>query len=114
MVARPHAAGLAAVAGWAAAAADAHTWRSCRSADLRYAFMPGLPDDFGVFRLKISGGRCATAHHVARRWMRAFEANTREAVPPRSVAGFAFTTLPAKEAQEYRERGRRSGTTIRF
>jgi hypothetical protein len=31
----------------------------------------------GVFRLRIVGGRCATAHKVATDWMARFEANIR-------------------------------------
>jgi hypothetical protein len=33
---------------------------------------------------------------------------------PRSVAGFAFMTLPAHVAQTFRERGRLRATTIWF
>lgn len=33
---------------------------------------------------------------------------------PRSVDGFRFTTLPAREAQEFRERGPMGTTTIWF
>jgi hypothetical protein len=36
------------------------------------------------------------------------------AKPPRSAAGFTFTTLPATAAQTYRERGRKGTTSIRF
>jgi hypothetical protein len=98
-----------------AAHADTGT-RTCKSADLRYPFQPGGPKTFGVFKLRITGGKCATAHRVAKRWMEEFEANLRlgRVKVPRSVAGFRFKTLPAKAAQTYRERGRKRTTTIRF
>jgi hypothetical protein len=96
-----------------AAAADA---RTCRSADLRYPFMAGGPKTFGVFRLRIDGGSCATAHSVAKTWMGRFEANLRAGRVrlPTSVQGFSFKTLPAHAAQTYSERGRKGSTTIRF
>src|SRR5215210_2507650 len=98
------------------AAAGAAPARSCRSADLRYPFQPGGPNDFGVFRLRIAGGRCATAHRVAKAWMDRFEANLRAGRIrlPRTVHGFRFKTLPPTAAQTYNERGRRRATTIRF
>jgi hypothetical protein len=98
-----------------AAAADAKPTR-CKSADLRYPFMPGGPNTFGVFKLKITGGKCTTAHRVAKTWMQRFEANLRHGHVklPRHVSGFAFETLPATEAQSYRERGRKGAKTIRF
>jgi hypothetical protein len=98
-----------------AAAADARV-RKCKSADLRYPFQPGGPKTFGVFRLRIAGGTCTTAHRVSKAWMKEFEANlsTGRVKLPRSVAGFSFTTLPATEAQTYRERGRKGAMTIRF
>ena len=98
------------------AAAQARPTRACSSADLRYPFMPGQPKSFGVHRLRITGGTCATAHRVAKTWMQEFEANLRAGREqlPRSVAGFAFTTLAANAAQTYRERGRRGTTSIRF
>jgi hypothetical protein len=97
----------------AAARADA---RHCASADLRYPFQPGGPNDFGVFKLSITGGRCATAHRVAKTWMKRFEADLADGHVklPRHVRGFAFKTLPATEFQEYRERGRKGTRTIRF
>lgn len=99
-----------------ATAADARPTLSCKSADLRYPFRPGGPKTFGVFRLQITGGKCATAHRVANAWMKKFEANVDagHVKLPRSAAGFAFTTLPATEAQTYRERGRKGETSIRF
>jgi hypothetical protein len=101
----------------AAPAGAAPATRTCRSADLRYPFEHGGPRTFGVFNLRITGGTCATAHRVARAWMRAFEKRLRgpgRLRLPRSVAGFRFTTLPPEAAQTYRERGRRRSTTIRF
>jgi hypothetical protein len=100
----------------AAAKATATPLRSCSSADLRYPFQPGGPKAFGVFELRIAGGPCATAHGVAAAWMKRFEAAFRagRTVVPRSAAGFRFTTLPAREPQEFRERGRSANTTIWF
>jgi hypothetical protein len=96
-----------------AAAADAAPRLKCNSKDLRYPFMPGGPKTFGVFYLRITNGTCKTAHRVAKAWMTKFEASA-SARPPRHAAGFSFETLPANEAQSYRERGRRGETTIRF
>src|SRR4051812_22043853 len=107
--ARPATAALLAVVAVAlpCAAADAATTRHCASGDLRYPFQPGGPKTFGVFKLRITGGGCTTAHRVAKIWMTRFEANIRRGHVrlPRSVRGFAFTTLPATAAQTYRERG---------
>jgi hypothetical protein len=99
-----------------AAVADAKTAQRCTSADLRYPFQEGGPKTFGVFKLRITAGRCATAHRVAKAWMKEFEADLRAGRVhlPRMVAGFSFTTLPPDAAQTYRERGRRRETTIRF
>jgi hypothetical protein len=98
-----------------AAVADAEATK-CKSSDLRYPFQPGGPKTFGVFKLRIEGGRCATAHRVAKAWMEEFEAHLEagHVKLPRSVAGFTFTTLPPNAAQTYRERGRKRTTTIRF
>lgn len=96
-----------------AAGAAAHR---CSSADLRYPFMTGGPNSFGVFKLRIANGRCPTAHRVAKRWMHRFEtdlARGRVALP-RSVDGFTFVSLPPTEAQTYRLRGRKGRKTIRF
>ena len=97
-------------------AVDARQALRCKSADLRYPFRPGGPKTFGVFRLRITGGRCSSAHRVAKDWMDEFEGNIRRGRVrlPRDVDGFAFTTLPPNAAQTYRERGRRRATTIRF
>jgi hypothetical protein len=97
-------------------AAVAHAGPQCKSADLRYPFNPGGPKTFGVFKLRITGGHCPTAHRVAKAWMARFEANLRagRVKLPRSVAGFAFKTLPADAAQTYRERGRKRNMTVRF
>jgi hypothetical protein len=100
-----------------AGATGAHAARKCKSADLRYPFMPGMPNDFGVFKLRITDGTCKTAHRVAKEWMRRFEANIRRRGRlrlPHSVFGFTFETLPARAAQTYRERGTKRTTTIRF
>ena len=99
-----------------AAATGAGAPRGCQSADLRYPFEPGGPKAFGVFNLRIAGGRCPVAHRVAKTWMARFEAAFRagRVVLPRSVDGFSFTTLPAHVAQTYRERGRSRATTIWF
>jgi hypothetical protein len=113
---------LAAVALCAATAllppavADARPTQRCKSADLRYPFRAGGPKTFGVFRLRVTGGGCRTAHRVAKAWMKEFEANVDagRVELPRTVRGFAFTTLPPNAAQTYRERGHRDATTIRF
>src|SRR5215210_3509731 len=113
----PIAVALAAVAVLLSAPpAGAGSASRCRSADLRYPFQAGGPKTFGVFKLRITGGSCATAHRVAKAWMKEFEANVRggEVKLPRSVAGFAFKTLPPNAAQTYRERGRKQAKTIRF
>jgi hypothetical protein len=98
------------------ASADARTYARCKSADLRYPFMPGGPKSFGVFRLKIAGGSCTTARRVAKDWMTQFERDIRRGRLrlPRSVDGFTFTTLRAMEAQTYRERGVKGTRTLRF
>jgi hypothetical protein len=99
------------------AVAGASATHRCRSADLRYPFEPGGPKTFGVFRLRISGGRCATAHRVAKIWMEKLEASIHGPGPlkvPRRAGGFAFKTLRPTAAQTYNERGRRGRTTIRF
>ena len=98
------------------AAADAATPQTCRSADLRYPFEPGGPKTFGVFKLRVTGGTCATAHRVAKQWMNDFEGDILRGHVrlPRSVEGFAFRTLPPDAAQTYRERGRRRSTTVTF
>jgi curli biogenesis system outer membrane secretion channel CsgG len=100
----------------AAPAASARPTLTCKAADLRYAFVPGGAKNFGVFKLTVTGGTCATARRVAKTWMTRFEASIRSgsATPPRSAAGFTFTTLPTTAAQTYRERGRRGTTSIRF
>ena len=106
---------LVAVAASPAPASAAPT-RACKSADLRYPFQPGGPKTFGVFKLRITGGGCALAHRTAQSWMKRFEADLREGRVrlPKSVGGFRFTSLPPREAQTYRLRGRRDAITIRF
>jgi len=101
----------------APAAAGAATPHRCHSADLRYPFQPGGPNDFGVFKLRIAHGRCATAHRVAKRWMARFEAGLSDPgrlKVPRNVLGFHFVTLKPDASQTFNERGRRGATTIRF
>jgi hypothetical protein len=99
-----------------AATAQARPTLDCKSADLRYPFMPGGAKTFGVFKLKITGATCSTAHRVAKTWMKTFEAHIKagSAKTPRTAAGYTFTTLPATAAQTYRERGRKGTTSIRF
>jgi hypothetical protein len=98
-----------------AAPADARTIR-CTSADLRYPFQPGGPKTFGVFRLRVTGGACPTAHRVAKAWMTRFEASLQDGRVrlPRRVQGFTFTSLPPNAAQTYRLRGVRRSTRINF
>ena len=108
---------VAADLGSSSAVAQASTTHRCKSADLRYPFEPGGPKTFGVFRLRITGGRCATAHRVAKIWMEKLEASIHGSGPlkvPRSAGGFAFKTLRPNAAQTYNERGRRARKTIRF
>ena len=99
-----------------APAADAADFRRCKSADLRYPFTEGGPKTFGVFKLRIAGGRCATAHRVAKTWMDRFEAEIERGRVklPRTVRGFTFREMPPNAAQTYRLRGVRDTTTIRF
>ncbi len=107
---------LAAVAVLLPAASAQAAPTRCKSADLRYPFQPGGPNTFGVFRLKITNGSCATAHRVAKRWMQRFEAELKKGhvKPPHVVKGFTFKTLKATEAQSFNERGRKGAKTIRF
>jgi hypothetical protein len=98
----------------APAAAKPH---ACRSADLRFPFQPGGPKDFGVFRLTIDHGTCATAHRVAKAWKVRFEKSERGSGPLKlrgRVAGFTFTTLRPNAAQTFRLRGVKGATTLRF
>jgi hypothetical protein len=100
------------------AASPAHAATlNCKSADLRYPFRPGGPNTFGVFHLRVTGGKCTTAHRVAKAWMKRFEAGLRMPGPvrlPRKVEGFTFTELPPNAAQTYRLRGVREKTRINF
>jgi hypothetical protein len=96
--------------------ADAASSR-CKTTGLHYAFAKGQPKFFGVFRLRVTGGSCKTAHRVAKQWMDRFEDSIRgegKLVVPKRVEGFTFETLKAVEAQSYNERGRKGDTTIRF
>jgi hypothetical protein len=108
--------GLALAAVTAAVASTSTTVRRCNSSDLRYPFQPGGAKTFGVFRLRVAGGRCRTAHAVAHDWMRRFEKNLQggHLRLPKSIDGFSFTNLPVRAAQTYRERGRRRTTTVWF
>jgi hypothetical protein len=98
--------------------AEAHAGATlrCKSGDLRYPFEPGGPKTFGVFKLRVTGGTCTTAHRVAKSWMNDFEGDILRGHLrlPRSVDGFSFKSLPPDAAQTYRERGRRRATTIDF
>jgi hypothetical protein len=107
---------LVAVALLPAASAGAATTQRCKSADLRYPFEPGGPKTFGVFKLRVTGGTCTTAHRAAKSWMNDFEGDILRGHLrlPRSVDGFSFKSLPPDAAQTYRERGRRRATTIDF
>jgi hypothetical protein len=107
---------LATVALLPSGVADASPTRRCKSADLRYAFEPGGSKTFGVFKLRITGGGCTTAHRVARAWMADFELNLLlgHVSVPRKAAGFMFATLSPNAAQTYNEQGRKGATTIRF
>jgi hypothetical protein len=100
----------------APAAATAAGAVTCKSSDLRYPFMPGGPKSFGVFKLRINHGTCATAHTVAKAWKKKFEAalSAGHLKLPKSVDGFGFKTLPAHQAQTYSEKGTKGRTTITF
>ena len=99
-----------------APAAGASATTRCPSGDLRYPFEEGGPKTFGVFKLRIDGGGCRTAHRVAKEWMERFEANLADGRVklPEHVRGFTFVSLPPKAAQTYRLRGRKDAKTIRF
>ncbi len=105
-------ASFAALPSTSSAADEPKTIR-CPSADLRYPFQEGMPNHFGVWRLKVTGGTCATAHRVAKTWQRRFEASPTARLP-RTVRGFRFRQLPPNAAQTYRLRGRRDATVVRF
>ena len=100
----------------AAPTAPARPTLTCKSADMRYPFVPGGARNFGVFKLTITGGSCTTARSVAKAWMKRFEASILAggAKTPKRVLGFTFVTLPTTAAQTYRERGRKATTSIRF
>ena len=99
-----------------AAPAGAATPHPCKAADLCHPFMPGGPKTFGVLRLTVVRGSCTTARRVAKAWGKAFEAQSdgTDASLPRRAAGYTFTQLRTKRPQEYRLRGRRATTSIRF
>ena len=104
---------LASLAVVPAATATTPKTLRCASADLRYPFQEGLPNDFGVWRLKITNGSCATAHRIAKTWQRRFEQSSTGALP-RTVRNFRFRQLPPNAAQTYRLRGTRGATVVRF
>jgi hypothetical protein len=106
---------IAALALLGPASAHAAT-AQCKSADLRYPFQPGGPKTFGVFHLRVTGGKCTTAHSAAKAWMKRFEANLKKGKVklPKHVSGFTFTSLPPKQAQTYRLRGVKAKTRINF
>src|ERR1700760_472380 len=99
---------VATTLGLSAVSAGARTPRNCNSADLRYPFSAGGPRAFGVFKLHIANGSCATAHRVAKSWMARFEAAFRAGhlVLPREAGGFTFRASPAHVPQTYHARGR--------
>jgi hypothetical protein len=109
------AAAAAALALVAAAPAEAKT-QTCRSGDLRFPFEPGGPKFFGVHRLKVTGGTCATAHRVAKDWKRRFQAAERQGKLklPKHVDGFTFTQVPVPASQTFGLKGVRGATRIRF
>src|SRR4051794_1385951 len=88
----------------------------CRSSDMRYPFQAGGPKDFGVFKLRITNGSCATARRIAKAWKKDFETALRNGKVrlPKQEGGFSFKTLKPTAAQTYNERGRKGSTTIRF
>jgi hypothetical protein len=98
-----------------AAAANAKP-RTCNSSDLRYPFMPGQPKFFGVHKLRVTGAGCATAHRVAKAWMKRFEANLKRGSDklPRHVRGFTFKQVPVRAAQTFGLRGTQGKTVVRF
>jgi hypothetical protein len=107
---------LALTASLPASAGAAAATHVCKSSDLRYSFSQGGPKAFGVFDLRISGGTCATAHRVAKTWMRKFERNVHNGSEkrPHTARGFTFTSHAANEAQAFRVKGTHDLTTIRF
>src|SRR3954463_14818587 len=88
----------------------------CKSADMRYPYQSGGPKDFGVFKLRITNGSCATARRIAKAWKKDFETALRNGKVrlPKQEGGFSFKTLKPTAAQTYNERGRKGSTTIRF
>jgi hypothetical protein len=88
----------------------------CKSSDLRFAFQPGAPKFFGVFRLKATNASCATAHKVAKDWKKRFQANQNHGndTLPKKVDGFTFTTFETHAAQTVGMKGRRGAATLQF
>src|ERR1700749_414247 len=110
------AAAVAGLALRAAAPAEARATKACKSSDLQFPFMPGGPKFFGVHKLKVSGGTCATAHRVAKDWKKRFEANLNKGSEklPKHVDGFTFSQVQVHAAQTFGMKGVRGATTIRF
>jgi hypothetical protein len=110
------AAAVAGLALLAAAPAEAKTTKACKSSDLQFPFMPGGPKFFGVHKLKVSGGTCATAHRVAKDWKKRFEANLHKGSDklPKHVDGFTFSQVEVHAAQTFGMKGVLGATTIRF
>ena len=98
-----------------AATADAKT-STCKSADLRYPFQPGGPKTFGVFRLRVTGGSCTTAHRVAKAWMTKFEANidNGSGARPKSAAGFTLHRVAAERRPDLPPARHQAKTRINF
>jgi hypothetical protein len=109
------AAAVAGLALVAAAPAEAKAV-SCKSSDLQFPFMPGGPKFFGVHKLKVTGGTCATAHRVAKDWKRRFQANLNKGSEklPKHVDGFTFSQVEVHAAQTFGMKGVRNRTTVRF
>jgi hypothetical protein len=109
------AAAVAGLALLAAAPAQAAT-HTCKSSDLRFPFQPGGPKTFGVFKLKVTGGTCTTAHRVAKDWKKRFQANLNHGSDrlPKHVDGFTFSQVPVHASQTFGLKGVRGATTIRF
>ena len=107
---------VAGLALLAAAPAEARTAKACKSSDLQFPFMPGGPKFFGVHKLKVTGGTCATAHRVAKDFKKRFTVTLNKGgqTPPKHVDGFRFTQVPVRAAQTFGMKGVRGATTIRF
>ena len=102
-----------ALAAAPAAIASTDGAQRCRAADLRYGIQDGMPRDFGVWRLRVTGGSCTTAHRVARAFqLKLIQSPTGKV--PRTVAGFQIDQLPPHAAQTYTLRATRGRTIVEF